>query len=238
GFLANIIENHDEPRGANRYLPDYAQNEAGKKMLATTSLLLRGIPFLYQGQELGMTNCRRSSISEYNDISTLDQYQLALDSGCSEAEALCCCWENSRDNARTPMQWNAEENAGFSSGEPWLAVNPNYREINAAEQESREDSLLQYYRRLIALRKSAAYKETFVYGDFVPAFETKDHILAYWRIHRETGKKILIAANYGPKAQALSLPTGEYKLLLSNMEISVEEMLHLPSCAAAVLLYK
>ena len=238
GFLANIIENHDEPRGASRYLPDYAQNEAGKKMLATTSLLLRGIPFLYQGQELGMTNCHRNSISEYNDISTLDQYQLALDSGCSEAEALRCCWENSRDNARTPIQWSAETNAGFSTDKPWLAVNPNYKEINAAEQETRRDSVLQYYRRLTALRKSPAYADTFVYGDFIPAFETKDHILAYWRIHPKTSQRILIAANYGPEAQALPLPTGEYKPLLSNMEISVEETLYLPSCAAAVLLWK
>ena len=97
---------------------------------------------------------------------------------------------------------------------------------------------MQYYRRLIALRKSAAYKETFVYGDFIPAFETKDHILAYWRIHGETGQKILVAANYGADAKALSLPPGEYELLLSNMEISMEKMLYLPSCAAAVLLCK
>ena len=238
GFLANIIENHDEPRGASRFLPAYAQNEAGKKMLATTSLLLRGIPFLYQGQELGMTNCHRSSIEEYNDISTLDQYQLALDSGCSKAEALQCCWENSRDNARTPIQWNAAENAGFSTGKPWLAVNPNYKEINAAEQETRKDSVLQYYRRLTALRKSPAYVDTFVYGDFIPAFETKDHILAYWRVDEKSGQKILVAANYGTETQTLPLPTGEYELLLSNMEISVKETLYLPSCAAAVLLRK
>lgn len=185
-----------------------------------------------------MTNCHRSSIEEYNDISTLDQYQLALDSGCSKAEALQCCWENSRDNARTPIQWNAAENAGFSTGKPWLAVNPNYKEINAAEQETRKDSVLQYYRRLTALRKSPAYVDTFVYGDFIPAFETKDHILAYWRVDEKSGQKILVAANYGTETQTLPLPTGEYELLLSNMEISVKETLYLPSCAAAVLLRK
>ena len=107
GFPANIIENHDEPRGASRFLPDYAQNEAGKKMLATTSIFLYGIPFIYQGQEIGMTNCRRNDISEYDDISTKDQYREALAAGCSRNQALECCYENSRDNARTPMQWSA-----------------------------------------------------------------------------------------------------------------------------------
>lgn len=111
GFAANIIENHDEPRGASRYLPEHARNEAGKKMLGTTSILLRGIPFIYQGQEIGMTNCIRNDISEYDDISTKDQYQVAIDAGCSREEALRCCYENSRDNARTPMQWTDDENA-------------------------------------------------------------------------------------------------------------------------------
>ena len=118
GFKANIIENHDEPRGASRYLPEYAQNEAGKKMLATTSVLLRGIPFIYQGQEIGMTNCVRGDISEYDDISTIDQYKVAIEAGCTKEEALKCCYENSRDNARTPMQWSDEKNAGFGDGTP------------------------------------------------------------------------------------------------------------------------
>lgn len=105
-FKANIIENHDEPRGATHYLPEHARNDAGKKMLGTVSVLLRGIPFIYQGQEIGMTNCKRNDISEYDDISTIDQYQEALRAGLSEEEALKCCYENSRDNARTPMQWS------------------------------------------------------------------------------------------------------------------------------------
>lgn len=146
GFAANIIENHDEPRGASRYLPEHARNEAGKKMLGTTSILLRGIPFIYQGQEIGMTNCIRNDISEYDDISTKDQYQVAIDAGCSREEALRCCYENSRDNARTPMQWTDDENAGFTDGTPWLAMNPNYRQINVREQEARTDSVLAYYR--------------------------------------------------------------------------------------------
>ena len=163
GFEANIIENHDEPRGATHYLPAHARNEAGVKMLAATYFLLRGIPFIYQGQEIGMTNCVRNDISEYDDISTKDQYLAALNAGCSKEAALHACYENSRDNARTPMQWADAPNAGFSTGKPWLKVNPNYHEINVEEQETRRDSVLQYYRQLIALRKSEQYKDCLLY---------------------------------------------------------------------------
>lgn len=219
GFAANIIENHDEPRGASRYLPEHAQNESGKKMLATTSILLRGIPFIYQGQEIGMTNCRRNDISEYDDISTLDQYQVALDAGCSKEEALRCCYENSRDNARTPMHWSDAKNAGFSAGTPWLALNPNYTEINVAEQENRADSVLSYYKKLIALRKNPKYRETFTYGSFAPAYEVHEDILAYDRISEETGERIRVAANFGKNKVTLELEDAKdtCEVLLSNV---------------------
>ena len=216
GFKANIIENHDEPRGASRYLPDYAQNQMGKKMLATTSILLRGIPFIYQGQEIGMTNCHRNDISEYDDISTKDQYQVAIKAGCTKEEALACCYENSRDNARTPMQWSADEKGGFSVHVPWLAMNPNYKEINVREQEGREDSVLSYYKKLIALRKSPEFKETFVYGRVVPVYEDTDTIFGFMRIGEENGQKILVIANYGKDAAELMLPGEVKEILLSN----------------------
>lgn len=258
GFVSNIIENHDEPRGVSRYLPKHAQNEAGKKMLATTSILLRGIPFIFQGQEIGMTNCVRNDISEYDDISTLDQYQFALDAGCTVEEALHCCYENSRDNGRTPVQWSAEANAGFSSGTPWLAVNPNYTEINVADQEKREDSVLSYYKKLIALRKNQEHIETFTYGAFVPVYEEQDDIMAYVRVSEETGEQILVAANYGQKEVQLNLveleaavqkfangakAVGTYEVLLSNMakeavqQKNCEEkrMISLESCESVVI---
>lgn len=217
GFKANIIENHDEPRGASRYLPEYAQNEAGKKMLATTSVLLRGIPFIYQGQEIGMTNCVRGDISEYDDISTIDQYKVAIEAGCTKEEALKCCYENSRDNARTPMQWSDETNAGFGSGTPWLALNPNYKEINVKEQENRADSVLSYYKKLVALRKSDAYKETFTYGDFVPAYREKDDIFAFHRKSKESGQDVLVLANFGGGEHTLKLDGNVKQVLLSNL---------------------
>ncbi len=218
GFLANIIENHDEPRGASHYLPAHAQNEMGKKMLATTSLLLRGIPFLYQGQEIGMTNCRRNSIEEYDDINTIDQYQVALAAGCSKEEALRCCYENSRDNGRTPMHWSAEANAGFSAGTPWLALNPNYTEINVAAQEEREDSVLNYYKKLIALRKNPKYKEIFTYGSFVPIYEEYADIFAFARASDDGEGTICVAANYGTECVTLDIKQSRTRgeVLLSN----------------------
>ena len=215
GFLSNIIENHDEPRGASRYLPAHAQNEMGKKMLATTYLLLRGVPFIYQGQEIGMTNCRRGDISEYDDLSTHDQYRLAIRAGCTKEQALESCCRFSRDNGRTPMHWTAGENAGFTTGKPWLALNPNYTEINAAEQESRPDSVLHYYRRLTALRKSESYRDTFTYGRFVPTYEKEDNVFAYIRENEESGQRILVAANYGDTSVDLPLCGGR-EVLLSN----------------------
>ncbi len=244
GFQANIIENHDEPRGASRFLPAYAQNEAGKKMLATTSLLLRGIPFIYQGQEIGMTNCRMADISEYDDISTKDQYQEALNAGYTAEQALQCCYENSRDNARTPMQWSKGKNAGFSSGTAWLSLNPNYTQINVEEQAERPDSVLSYYRELIALRKSPEYRETFTYGRFIPAYEEEERVFAYRRVSEESGQDILVAANYGMEPCTLTLEGTGGKILLSNMgrekteenEGNGQKSLTLDSCEAAVIL--
>ena len=242
GFLSNIIENHDEPRGASRYLPPHAQNEMGKKMLATTYMLLRGIPFIYQGQEIGMTNCRRSDISEYDDISSHDQYQVAIQAGCTKEQALQCCYDYSRDNGRTPMHWTGGENAGFTTGKPWLALNPNYTEINVAEQEGRPDSVLNYYRRLTALRKDEAYRETFTYGKFVPAYEKKDNIFAYIRENEESGQRILVAANFGTEPVSLHL-CGAREVLLSNCGREAERQadikggkLTLDSCESAVIL--
>lgn len=215
GFLANIIENHDEPRGASTYLPDYASNDRGVKMLAASNVLLRGIPFLYQGQEIGMRNCPMESIEEYDDISTLDQYEEALKAGCTAEEALDICICHSRDNARTPMQWSGNKQAGFTTGSPWLKVNPNYTEINVENQEQDEDSVLHYYRKLIALRKAERSKDIFTYGKTEPVFEEEEGIFAFYRTG-EDGKRILVAANYGKEARKLVLDEAIGEILLTN----------------------
>ena len=229
GFKANIIENHDEPRGASRFLPDYARNPMGKKMLGTVSLLLRGIPFIYQGQEIGMTNAHWGSIEEFNDINTKDQYRVALDAGLTEQQALAACEKMSRDNARTPMQWDSSPNAGFTTGTPWLKVNDNYPEINVAAQENDPDSVLNYYRRLTALRKSPEYRQLFTYGKFRPAFENSHRILAYYR--EKDNQRVLVAANFGRETQHLHLTGAVKKTLLTNSgrEITGSAMTLAPS---------
>ena len=214
GFKANIIENHDEPRGVSRFLPAYAQTPAGAKMLGTVNLLLRGIPFIYQGQEIGMKNAKWNSIDEFDDISTKDQYQIARKAGLSDREAMEACNRMSRDNARTPMQWTSEENAGFTKGTAWLKINPDYKEINVEDQENNPDSVLNYYRKLIALRKSDEFKNVFTYGEFIPEYEEMDHIQAFYR--KDAAKCILVAANFGTDAASIELKGNVKRVLMSN----------------------
>lgn len=235
GFLANIIENHDEPRGVTRYLPKYAQNADGAKMLGTISILLRGLPFLYQGQEIGMSNCPMNSIEEYDDISTHGEYQIAMEAGLTEEEALKVCYLNSRDNARTPMQWDNTANAGFTSGNPWLKVNPNYKALNVKEQLTDENSVLSYYKKLLALRKSEEWKEIFTYGKFIPLFEKEENIFAYER--KLNDKSAFILANFGKENAVLSLnDIANHPILLNNKKIVLLEnnQITLQSCQVVV----
>ena len=236
GFEANIIENHDEPRGVSRFLPEYARNADGAKMLGTVSLLLRGIPFIYQGQEIGMQNVSFGRIEDYDDISTINQYHIAREAGLSHEEALSVCEKMSRDNARTPVQWNGEEHAGFTTGTPWLKVNPNYKKINVADQEKDENSVLHYYRKLVAARKSDAYREVFTYGEFVPVYEDSDSVMAYYRVLGE--KRILVAANFGKEKVEIPLEYPVKQIVLSNkagVSSIKENLLTLQSCEVIVL---
>ena len=130
--------------------------------------MLKGLPFIYQGQEIGMENMKFNSIEDVDDVSTLDEYQVALNAGLGEEEAFRRVAAFSRDNARTPMQWTDGKNAGFTEGTPWLRVNPNCSRINVKDQEKNAGSVLSFYKKLTALRKSEEYKETVVYGEFVP----------------------------------------------------------------------
>ena len=235
GIEANIIENHDEPRGVSRFLPEYARNPLGTKMLGTVSVLLRGIPFIYQGQEIGMQNAVWNDVKEYNDINTIDQYNLAISAGLSDKEALAVCSKMSRDNARTPVQWSDSDNAGFTTGTPWLKVNSNYKDINVQNQENDPDSVLNYYRKLVATRKSPEYKEVFTYGVFEPAYEDTEYVMAYYRV--SDNQRILVAANFGKDAKTIELNFPVKKVVLSNVgrkEIN-EVSLKLDSCEVIVI---
>ena len=235
GIEANIIENHDEPRGVSRFLPEYARNPLGTKMLGTVSVLLRGIPFIYQGQEIGMQNAVWNDVKEYNDINTIDQYNLAISAGLSDKEALAVCSKMSRDNARTPVQWSDSDNAGFTTGTPWLKVNSNYKDINVQNQENDPDSVLNYYRKLVATRKSPEYKEVFTYGVFEPAYEDTEYVMAYYRV--SDNQRILVAANFGKDAKTIELKFPVKKVVLSNVgrkEIN-EVSLKLDSCEVIII---
>ncbi len=220
GFLSNIIENHDEPRGVSRYIPEGECSVQSKKMLAALNFMLRGLPFIYQGQELGMENVPFSSIDEIDDISTLDEYQVALDAGLTPEDALRAVAKFSRDNARTPMQWSDADHAGFTTGTPWLKVNPNYTSINVKDQLDDPDSVRSFYKKLIALRKAPEFKETVVYGTLEPYLEEQHNLMAYYR---KADKTLLVIGNYQKEAQEVKLPGTYRQVLLNNFPDLTEE---------------
>jgi len=194
---AVYLENHDQPRIVSHYGDDGEHWERSAKLLATMQLTLRGTPFLYQGQEIGMTNFDFTNLSQLNDVEShnIDKLfrKLLIPAG------LRWKWVkvSSRDNARTPVQWTAEPGAGFTSGEPWLGINANHVSINYREQQNRTDSVLSYYKKMIALRASS---ETLKYGDFTPLY-AKTGVIAYSRTGGE--EKYITILNFSKKqAQA------------------------------------
>lgn len=216
GFLSNIIENHDEPRGVCRYIPDGDLNDTSKKALAAVYFFLRGIPFIYQGQEIGMENCPFESIDQIDDISSKDEYKVCRDAGYSEEESMKLLRVYSRDNARTPVQWSDAENAGFSTHKPWMIVNPNYKEINLAKQKDDSNSVYAFYKKMIALYKDPAYHETLTFGRFEPYARETKNLIAYYR--KGEGQTLLVLANFQNEPQTVMLPEAAGNVILNNCE--------------------
>lgn len=214
GFLSNIIENHDEPRGVCRYIPDGDLNDTSKKALAAVYFFLRGIPFIYQGQEIGMENCPFESIDQIDDISSKDEYKVCRDAGYSEEESMKLLRVYSRDNARTPVQWSDEENAGFSTHKPWMIVNPNYRKINLAKQKDDRNSVYAFYKKMIALYKDPVYHETLTFGRFEPYMRETKNLIAYYR--KGEGQTLLVLANFQNEPQTVMLPEAAGNVILNN----------------------
>lgn len=216
GVLSTILENHDEPRHTSFYLQNQEVNNYSKKMLAAMLLLRKGLPFIYQGQEIGMENMPFQHVEELNDIDSIAQYQTGLNAGLSQEESMANVRQYSRDNARTSMQWDNTDNGGFSSVAPWLAVNPNYVQINVASQQEDSNSLWHFYRELIALRTKSQYAATFGYGTFTPLFEEHENIMAFERHGAHT---IWVIMNYQNQTKRLMLSTDNiYKVIVNNYE--------------------
>jgi len=216
GWGALYLENHDQNRSPNKYLPPEDIGYYSKTMLASLFLFLRGTPFIYQGQEIGMENIRMQSLGDYDDIATLDQYQRALKAGFAPGEAFEIVAKRSRDNSRTPMQWNDGKNAGFSeANRTWIKVNPNYKAIHAKEQEEGK-SVLNFYRRLLALRKDEKYGPVIVDGLFLDFDLGVEQVIAYKRVleHRQ----ILVLHNYSRGETIVNLPDGYTEVVCGNYE--------------------
>nr|WP_130859076.1 alpha-glucosidase [Gracilibacillus phocaeensis] len=211
GWGAVYFENHDQNRSINKY---FARNkeemsDVTKKLLATILLGFRGTPVIYEGEEIGMENIQLDSIDQYEDVATHHQYHAGIAAGLDLDKVLELTSYRSRDNSRTPMQWNRSKHAGFTEGEPWFPVNPNYQEINVENALNNPDSVYYHYKHLLALRNNEAYKEVLVYGMTIPKFTHLDNIISYERVTDD--KNMLILANFQNKEVAFdySEVTGE-----------------------------
>ena len=209
--------NHDQPRVVSRFGNDSKEyREVSAKMLATCLHLMQGTPYVYQGEELGMTNVPFASVDEFKDIESINAYHEYVESGLISKEDMMryLCYK-SRDNARTPMQWNNQENAGFTTGTPWIKVNPNYVGINAEEEVKRADSVFSYYKKLIALRHQ---EEVIVYGHYELLLPESEELYVYTRELNE--EKLLVICNFTDKEVSYAVPdefVGK-EILISNYE--------------------
>ena len=196
GWAANFIENHDQPRATTKYLLENEENIDAVKMMGSMYFFLRGTPYIYQGQELGMINFKREGIKEFNDISSIDQYYRAIKEGCTKKEALYYINLRSRDNARTPFPWTNEENGGFSKTTPWLKSTETFKKINALNQLEDKNSIFNFYKSMIDFRKNSQYKDCLIYGD-IEKVKTTEKTIGYLR--KLENKEILCLFNFDNK---------------------------------------
>lgn len=222
GWSANFIENHDQPRSTTKYLLEQQNNKEAIKMLGAMYFLLRGTPFIYQGQELGMTNFERKSIDEFNDISSIDQYYRSIQEGLSEEEALKVINLRSRDNSRTPFPWNSSEYGGFSKVKPWLGMIENYKEINAEAQVGQDDSIYEFYKKMIDFRQNSIYSECLIYGNITAIDTENDEVIAYTR--KGGNETIYCYFNFSQNKVFEPLNIKSKKVIFNNLkEVDISE---------------
>ena len=217
GWNSLFGNNHDLPRMVSRWGNDKEYRVLSAKMLATLLHGMKGTPYIYQGEELGMTNVRFEDINEYNDIESLNMYKDRISKGYTHEEIMESIYAKGRDNARTPMQWDNSENAGFTTGKPWLSINENYEVINAKQCLEDENSIFHHYRKLINIRK---HNDTIIYGDYTLLCEDDNNIFAY--VRELNGDKILVVCNFYDKEVDFNFE-GDFnhsEILLSNYKDS------------------
>ena len=194
--------NHDQPRIVSRLGDD---SPLSAKCIATVLHMMQGTPYVYQGEELGMTNCPFGSIENYRDLESINAYHELTEAGLRQPEELLeCIAYKSRDNARTPMQWNSSKNGGFTEGTPWIMVNPNYKEINAEQEMADPDSVFHYYQHLIALRRSSSWSDIIVYGHYELLAPENPQVFAYTREYE--GRKLLVICNLSSEKVSFEIP--------------------------------
>jgi alpha amylase catalytic region len=223
GWGAPFLENHDLPRSLNKFFGEKA-NETNAKLLANVFFFLRGTPFIYQGQEIGMDNFVRNDISEFDDIASKDQYQRALGEGFSSEEALYFVNKRSRDNSRTPMQWDNSKNAGFSKDEnskSWIKLTGSQATTNVADQINDKDSIFSHYKKMIDLRQNGKYSDCLTFGDFISVPLENEKIIAYVRKYKN--QKVLCISNFSELKQEVKL--SEIAKALGENEIKIGEIL-------------
>ncbi|MBD8067662.1 glycoside hydrolase family 13 protein [Bacillus sp. PS06] len=201
GWNSQFLNNHDHTRLVTRYGSDGKYRVQSAKLFAAMLHSLPGMPYIYQGEEIGMTGVRFNSIDDYNDIAMRNKYKELVGQGQNPDEVLTSLQPLSRDNSRTPIHWNQMENAGFTTGTPWININPNYTEINVEDALKDKDSVFYFYKKLIELRKK--YK-VFVYGDYQAILEEKQELYSYLR--RYQGEALLFIANFSEQTQSVQLP--------------------------------
>ena len=228
--------NHDQPRVVSRFGDEEKYWKESAKMLATMIHCLRGTPYVYQGEEIGMTNCGFTDISQYRDVESLNHFEILQRKGLSQADAYRILQIHSRDNGRTPMLWDDSTNAGFTTGAPWIEVNKNYGEINAASQVKDDESIFAYYKKLIQMRKDY---DVIAYGDIKPLAEKDTSVFAYERTYQKESL-VVICNFYGADAQwNCELDLTGYEVLAGNYtEQNIEEIGKKLRPYEAVVLYK
>lgn len=211
GWNALFWCNHDQPRAVSRFGDDGKYHKESAKMLATTLHMMQGTPYIYQGEEIGMTNPNFDRIEEYRDVESLNAYNILKDKGKSEQEIMEILKQKSRDNARTPLQWSNDENAGFTTVTPWIPVAENYADINVEKTMQEPNSIFNHYQQLIQMRKKY---DIITYGDYQLLYENDHQIFAYTRNWKN--EQLIVVSNFYPEETTFNLPADNTAVLLSN----------------------